>query len=513
MSKITVYADINTGQAVSADGKHISFPPGASLPDVLRAIYPQIGVCNRLFLCGDVPPEYETWLTNPEMFTRYSTHKRGHYLDHETREYSVARYTRRATGQDLEIRSLYAWFGDAVYTPDQARASMALLNQYLQRSFGERTVAFATPALTFQTLYKTMNHLHNKAFPPLDSDLRELIRTTTGQGRIEMLTLPHIDKVPGLYYYDGIFMYGAFTWGMPTELLSRDNQNAYAGKVPARYRIRYTVPKHWQHIGLFATPKESDGWMYPGLEHAGQTFETWVDGAELDILADLYGDGDKAHYRENMLIGMATWKINILERIIFKTEKESANSKPLDALTKRLTDMRSAVEHDAESDSLRADLYGFVRGFLRNILLHGIGSFHRHERDITYIMRTDEPAPDNYTNARLLDDNMIMYSVPQGVEDYTAQFIHPEWSSLIWARCRARMTKTALSLPREQLISIRTDALAVSHPRAEWSQNQKIGQLREKWAIARPLKAPHTFDEFDKIARRASTKQPALVKV
>ncbi len=511
MKRITVYADVASGQAVSADGKHISFPPGASLPDILRSTYQQIGIINRLFLCGDVPAQYENWLTNPEMFTRYSTHKRGHYLDHETREHSVARYTRRATGDDLEVRSLYSWFGNAEYSVDQARASMALLNQYLQRSFGERTVAFATPALTFQTLYKNMNQLHNKTFLPLDEELRKLIHETTGQGRIEMLTLPTIRNIPGLYYYDGIFMYSALTWGMPTELLARDSQNAYAGKVPARYRIRYTVPKQWQHIGLFATPRGSDGWIYPGAEQSGKTFETWVDGAELDLLADLYGDGDKLHYRENMLIGMATWKVIICERIIFKTEKESQNSKPLDALTKRLTDMRSAVESDAQSDSTRADLYGFVRGFLRNILLHGIGSFHRHNRDITYIMKTDEPAPDGYSNARLLADDMIMYSVPQAVEAYTAQFEHPEWSSLIWARCRARMTKKALALPREQLISIRTDALAVSHPRAELKSGSKIGQLREKWSITKSLKAPHTFEEFDKIAQKASAKQQALV--
>ena len=160
--------------------------------------------------------------------------------------------------------------------------------------------------------------------------------------------------------------------------------------------------------------------------------------------------------------------------------------------------MREQVEKDARLDTSRADLYKLVRGMVRNIVLHGIGAFHRNKRDITVILRRDEEAPDAINAApKELGDDLYIYSIPGKVDAYSEQFDHPEYSALVWARCRARMTKWALSLPRESIIAIRTDAIATTQEVPAWKSSEKVGTLREKWTIRKQIKAPHTYEELD----------------
>lgn len=492
-----VYADVHAGRAITETGAAVLFPAHCSLSVLLQHLADAGHTCDRLYICGTLPAEYAAWLIEPGMWEEWTTGKRGHYFDTEKAENHVARYARRVSGDELEIRTMYSWLGDTEYTVEQAYAAMKLLNQYLQGTFNAQAKAYATPALTFQQLWSMVNRIEGKRFTPLADEIRALIHGSTGQGRIELCTPDTVEKLAGLYYYDGVFMYSALTWGMPTELDTHDYENAYAGKVPARYRIRYTVPTGWQHIGLFMTPKEqvtgnprdSAAWCYPGEKYQGRTFETWADGSELDVAY-------------NLPDGMPSWNIEILERIVFKPEKESAAKKPLDSITSKLAKMRERIEQDARQDTARIALYKLVRGAVRNILLHGIGSFHRHTRDVTYILRADEPAPDGFTGRRDIDENTVWYTVPQATESYTQQFEHPEWTALIWARCRARMTRAALSLPRETIIALRTDAIATSTEQPQWKDNEKRGSLREKWAIKKTLKAPHDFETLDALVHK-----------
>jgi hypothetical protein len=59
------------------------------------------------------------------------------------------------------------------------------------------------------------------------------------------------------------------------------------------------------------------------------------------------------------------------------------------------------------------------------------------------------------------------------------------------------MTKWALSLPRESIIAIRTDAIATTQEVPEWKSSEKVGTLREKWNIHKQLKVPHSYEELD----------------
>jgi hypothetical protein len=512
-----VYADLHQGRAITDTGAALSFPPSCSLSELLRAIH-QGHTCDRLYICGELPEEYAAWLIDAGMWEEYTTGKRGHYFDKEEDAGHVARYARRARpGDEIEVRTMSSWFGDTEYTVEQARAAMVLLNQYLAHTFTPDAKAYATPALTFQSLWSTGNRIKGRKFDVLPEEIRACIHGSLGQGRIELCTLDTLEKIAGLWYYDGIFEYAALTWGMPTEIATRDNENIYSGKVPARYKIRYTVPGDWQHIGLFMTPREqltgssrdNTAWCYPSEKEQGRTFETWADGSELDVLVDAYAPApeypmnatkeqikiaNERAYNAGIELALPAWNITILERIVYTVD---SSKKPLEDITKKLKDMREKVEQDAHQDTSRAVLYKLVRGAIRNILLHGIGSFHRKTRDVTYILHTSEPAPDGYTGRREINNNLVWYTLRQETEGYTQQFEHPEWSQLIWARCRARMTKWALSLPRASIIAIRTDAIATCTEQPQWKESTKVGTLREKWHITKTLKAPHDFKTLD----------------
>ena len=489
-SQERAYVDVIQGHGITESGTTIDLPANCSLVDLVKCVE-QIGTIERVFLCGLLPDDYEQWLLDTAIHQDYTTGERGHYFDPKDHTGHVARFKHRVTGDKLEIRSMSAWLGDSGYTVEQARDAVLLLTQYLQGVFTDDTVVYATPSQTFQQIWTQQNRLERKSYDLLPQNIRDIIHATSGQGRVELCTQEDIKKLSELHYYDGIFMYAGLTWGMPTELETHDHENAYAGKVPARYRISYTVPTDWQHVGLFMTAKGNEAWFYPGDRHQGQTFETWADGAELDVLREHYGDIET---------GMRAWNITILERIVFKPEKDSTAKKPLDAIIKKLVTMREQVEKDARLDTSRTALYKMVRGMVRNIVLHGIGAFHRNKRDITVILRRDEEAPDTINAApKELGDDLYIYSIPGKVDAYSEQFDHPEYSALVWARCRARMTKWALSLPRESIIAIRTDAIATTQEVPAWKSSEKVGTLREKWTIRKQIKAPHSYEELDSL--------------
>ena len=246
----------------------------------------------------------------------YTTEKHGHYFDIERPDASIARYQHRFTKKKLDVRRITAWLGndknsqdEQIYTIEEARAALALVTRYLRQYFPFFKHVSGTPSTTFKGLWQESNRIAGKHFEPLPEEIRALVHRNSGQGRIQFFEENSVGKLPGLYYYDGIFTYAALTWGQATEVATHDTKNEYAGKVPARYRIRYTVPSTWQHLGLFMTWREDGGWFYPGVKEAGRMYETWADGAELDVAY-------------NLPQGMPAWDITILERIIFKPESE-----------------------------------------------------------------------------------------------------------------------------------------------------------------------------------------------
>ena len=185
----------------------------------------------------------------------------------------------------------------------------------------------------------------------------------------------------------------------------------------------------------------------------------------------------------------------------------SSETKPLETITRKIVDIRAQIEKDARQDAERAHLYKLASGAIRNILLHGIGSFNREQKTRTYILLNTEDAPAGFnrtSNYKELDEHRALYTLVE--EDTDESMMFPQWAALIWARCRARMTRAALSLPYNEIIAIRTDAIATTHPVAAWNTNTKIGQLRQKWAVPKPLRAPASSEALDELQRKVTGK-------
>jgi hypothetical protein len=505
---VTIFADIRAGRALTEQGIAFTFPSDCSLSTFLTEATKITGV-NRVFLCGarpggDSAKDFNTWLLDARMMDEYITRPGGHSLNPLKPDSSVAHYVHRFTRKSIDIRRIMTWLGDdrdeqdaPLYSIEDARAALALTEKYLRQFFPSHhnfKHLGGTPSSTFKALWTEGNRIAGKKFEPLSEEIQALIRQNAGQGRIEFFGQHSQGKLPGLYYYDGIFTYAALTREMPTELAIHDHKNEYAGYAAAHYRIRYTVPASWQHVGLFMTKRtgthwrEQDGWFYPGASEAGQTFETWANGAEL-------------HVAYNLPPGMPAWDITILERIVFKPEKESSVKSVLETITSTLIRVREQIDKDKRQDVKRVRLYDLARGAVRNILLHGIGSFYRSNQVTrTYLRLDTEPAPAGYTDAEQLNEHLWVYQVLETSTDTSMS--HPEWAALIWARCRARMTRAALSRPYNDIIAIRTDAIAVTHPVASWEANTKVGQLRRKWAVTKSLPAPATTEKLDELQHK-----------
>lgn len=496
-ARLTIYVDVSTGTILSDRGDVCQTSPHSSLLNILKAASQQKWDVYRVYVCGPLPEEWDAWLTSGDLSAHYDTdEKRGHYFDAQKPEKSVVRYVGRYTRRSLDVRAIGSWLDKQEVSAQDAQAAMTLVLGKLQETFPFPTTPITslrgTPAGQFSELWKVKTRIEKRQFEPLPDEIRSIIRSTAGQGRIEILTPQAVTKVPRFEYWDGNFMYAALAWGLPTELANHDDKNEYAGKVPARYRIRYTVPQDWGHVGLFMTSnphtKHGGEWMFPGSEHAGQTFETWVDGCELDVLRYQYGTVEA---------GLSAWAITILERIVFKLEKDSKDKDPLGCIIRPLVALRQQLKaSDNHIDKLGA-------GAIRSIVLHGIGAFNRKDRTAAIILDSQAPHPANMIDFTTLEDGRVRYTVEHApLEAASTLLEHPEWPALVWARCRARITRAMLTLPREELLASQTDAIAMgTHP--AWEISDKIGQLRPKGTPLTNVKAPHTWEQLEALKQKA----------
>src|SRR5437870_1138919 len=79
---------------------------------------------------------------------------------------------------------------------------------------------------------------------------------------------------------------------------------------------------------------------------------------------------------------------------------------------------------------------------------------------------------------------------------------HPEWSAAIWARCRYRLAKALLSVPRDTLLGCCVDALYLTTDPG-WEETGKVGEFRVKGRLAGPLPAPRTLADLHRMSDEA----------
>ncbi len=303
--------------------------------------------------------------------------------------------------------------------------------------------------------------------PPAPPDILKLLKEMGPQGRHEIFTLPGLETIPALYEYDMVLAYLWCCKGLPYGAVTRTTQKP--DRSPDKLRAVFAAPQRepgwqgWPHIGLLPVKVEGK-WQYP-LGGAG-----WIDFREYDL----------------------------------------AVSKGWDVYTGEFLCWPEHGALDRWSDGMQAALRQYEPGSLgyriiRRVALQAIGSLHRttfnRSRTLPYARRAELPR--SCPSLRLSDDEAwYHWGEEKPILGREAIYMHPEWTSSVWARCRARIAQAALSVPREELVAIRQDAIYTTTPQARLEGGDRVGSFRLKDYVPGSLKAPRTLEELAALTRR-----------
>lgn len=275
-----------------------------------------------------------------------------------------------------------------------------------------------------------------------------------------------------LYLIDAIWMYSACCRRLPSGSVQHDMVSEFAGYRVGFYRVEFRVPEGWKHIGLLPTwnPRERHT-IWPSRP-SRYWYTSFVCADELRLAIE------------------QQWPIRIKERWLF-AEGDGIAQDPLRHWIEKLRRIREEC-----TDEREGDLGKLLRSAIRSICIKAIGGFHRKGRYQTIetpVSRIDDIPDDAEIVWRT--DTHIRWRKPISLDSSMGHFAHPEWSAYIWGRARAKLARAALSLPRECIIALRSDALALTFDPG-WT-GTKPGEFRLKRVVelaGRPL--PRTTREY-----------------
>ncbi len=404
----------------------------------------------------------------------------------------VLRYTSPA-GREVRVMRAAQWFGEGSYPAEAADAAWRELDELLGELFDAGRL-LETPASTGRYLL-LRSIAFGREWPVLEPEVQELIRSTSGQARREV-----IDRGGhgALVEYDGRFMYGALVRELGAGEPELDAVNEFAGHRRGRYLVRATVPLDWStwctcgapghdRIGILPYAERDGSWSWPA--EPGRVFASWCDGAELSIA---YAHGWRVAIQERLLYPWPPYPP--LERASGQREKRG----PLDAWAERL--IAAYGGHRWAASSL-------TRTALRRLVLHTIGALHGRGHAITHTTPIDDaasiPAHVDPSSVERVDD-VIVWAADEAAA--WPEMSHPEWSSAVWARARAALLSRngtgALHVPAAHVVGFDTDALYLCRAPA-WTDNGRAGVLRRVRAWAE-VELPHSIVDIYNLKRSQS---------
>lgn len=423
---------------------------GEPLQSILSQLPPE---AENVLLCGDPPPQSELvgWLYNPDVLGEWSDD--GTYLGQE--EDRAPTIALQRGERSVRVRFASSWFDEPV-TVAAAEQGFSAADRLISKQFNLSDSNFASPVALGRHLMAAAWQRDGIKVPPAPEEVRELLTTIGPQGRHELLTLPEVDTLPGLYGYD---MRLAYLWcckGLPF-----GEVKATAGELAHKTLVGWNAPDGWSHIGLL--PTRQQGWQYP-LRGGG-----WAD------------------HREYHLACRNAWSIDKANGLGWSSE----------GALDRWSDGLQWCLRQCKEDRV-------VYRLLRRVALNSIGALHRSavRRSRALPVDSREAPPAGNPSLRLSADGRIYFwqeEVPLSRRQLL--YCHPEWTTTIWARCRARLAQAALQWPREQVIALRQDCLFTSSRHPDWKEADRVGAFRLKEEYPGPVRAPRTLEELDRLRR------------
>lgn len=389
----------------------------------------------------------------------------GHYLDGH---YPTFRFI-RPDGRPLDVQNAGLWFGDAAEA-DVCAAAWSYLERRVAQTWRD-AVLLATPATTGRDLW--VRSLGSREFPTLPDDLQHLIRSTSGQGRIETFEPGEGDQWRSRFVvYDARLAYAGCCRELGHGRPTWDTLDVFEEHARGRYLVTFEVPDGWGHVGLLAVPDpDGAGWTWP----TSGRHQTWADGSELYVA------------------GCAGWRFTIQARLMFPEHR----GRPLDSWVGKLQALTSGREEPA------AELRPLLRSAVRSMLLHAIGAFAGRPHKVSHSGRREDIGPD--ARGVTLDRATGLFQWFTEEPAAWPEASHPEWSSAIWARQRARLLTAPtgdrstsaglLSVHRSTLLGVRTDAIYMTADPG-WPDDGRAGRYTLRTDVTADYRAPRTNSEL-----------------
>lgn len=501
--RATIFVEVDTGEwwSPTALSGHIPWREGSAAELLAGLASGPLAFVERVFFVGShrpgVTPERarrygsaadaaRTWfLADVEGWTAA-----GHYLADDVA--LVGRWERE--GRTVEVQRGATWFGEGVYTPRDAAMAWHLLRREVADAF-PGGVLMSTPATTGRDLWRRGIPAKG-GFPVLSAELRELIQSTSGQGRRELVARPaDVGRLPLVTQYDMRLAYAALAWGMPvgspTMVTGRaweampDDEQGNTLKRRGRWLVRATVPTGWDRVGILPTPSPDGTWAWPSTP--GHTFTSWCSASEL-ALARLHG-----------------WRCHIVEGFHFD------EGKPLNTWKDKLVGIYEAARPDVPPVVSK-----LVGSAARMMILSTVGAFASRTHAVTRSVPVGSVA---HPAVGLPDDVPIrevggMYVWEERGERsaWMERVSHPEWSAEIWGRCRARLLDAptgtpgvkagALNVPPGTVIGMRTDGITLAGDPG-WPDDGKPGRYRLKGRMRGAFEWPTSDAALSELKRQA----------
>lgn len=510
--KRTVWLDYKTGRGVTDDGSPVRPKIGdrrknPNLVDLLDTAH-ALGA-ERIMLTGAIPdptPGKAHWL----IARTPGWTAGGHWLNKPV----TGRFTNDVSGSGLEVRTAEEWFGTSDLAPAQARDAWTVTGQALADAVPHAVMAL-TPASTGANAW-ALSLPKNIELAALPRDMADELHFTSGQHRMEHLTtgpdrcacgacLPLFDaeatpELETFSYVDGRFMYAGVCRELGTVPARRLTGSDAADLLEldpyarARFRVRFTVPDDWNHVGLFGVKHEhaADGWHYPN--RPGTTWETWADGAEVKIARD------------------AGWQLRPLEAVEF------TKARVLDTFAERMNRARERVNKAPDLDPA---VRRAVAAALRAMLIQTIGNFASRLKGRTVTVWSAREVPAEYAGTVQRFGDAWTYELPGREHDErTLPFYRPELAAQVWGRARARVLRAptaesrdgggVLTLDPSTLLGINGDAIySTSVP--SWAlpveqgggDDGRTGRLRLKGVLTGRIPTPTTLEARNRLRAEA----------
>jgi len=340
------------------------------------------------------------------------------------------------------LRFAAQWTGDESLDPAATEAAFERIGGDIRRVFGSSAVMLATPATTGRDLWL---RVAGEQWPVMSAPMQDRTRASSIQGRLEVFA-PR-GEAEHIYGWDMRVAYGAVMRELPVgEPIALGSHAAarLAESAPharARYRVEFEAPAGWDHVGILPAATDPRSWPMAG--------EGWADAVEVH-LARRHG-----------------WRIGFREALQWERKAD-----PL-AKWQTIVAGRLAAAERAEDRVLRHAW--------RAILIQAVGAFYGAPRKTT-VIGSDPPA--EALNLRMMRNGALAWSELRPAA--WPALSHPEWSSVIWARARARLLSGPggsgmLGLDPATVIACRTDAIYTTTDRPKaWPDDGALGRFRLK---------------------------------